>query len=130
MNSVTLCGNVVNSPDVKTTVSGVTVATFRVATNETYRDKQGKTQTKAEFHRIVVFGATATACGKYLSKGRQCLITGKLQTNSYTDKDNVKRYSTEVVAANVQFLGVAPKADGSAPDALPQASEAEDDIDY
>jgi single-strand DNA-binding protein len=76
-----------------------------IATNESWTDKNGQKQEKTEWHRVVVFGKLAELCGQYLQKGRQAYIEGKLQTRSWQDKDNQTRYTTEVVAQSVQFLG-------------------------
>jgi single-strand DNA-binding protein len=76
-----------------------------LATNESWTDKSGQKQERTEWHRIVVWGKMAEICGQYLSKGRQAFIEGKLQTREWNDKEGHKRYTTEVVAQNVQFLG-------------------------
>lgn len=104
-NLVILTGNLGNDPEIRYTANGTPVANFRMATNEVYNDKQGVRQEKTEWHRIVVWGKMAEACGEYLSKGRQVHIQGKLQTRSWKDKDNVTRYTTEIIAQRVEFLG-------------------------
>jgi single-strand DNA-binding protein len=79
---------------------------FTVATSESWSDKNsGQKQEKTEWHRIVVWGKLAELCNQYLSKGRQAYVEGKLQTRSWDDKDGNKRYTTEVVATTVQFIG-------------------------
>jgi single-strand DNA-binding protein len=76
-----------------------------VATSENWTDREGQKQERTEWHRVVVWGKQAELCGKYLSKGRQVYIEGRLQTRSWEDNQGQKRYTTEVVATNIQFLG-------------------------
>ncbi len=80
-------------------------ASLRVATNETWNDKSGQRQERTEWHRVVVWGKLAELCSKFLSKGRLVYVEGRLRTRSWDDKDGNKRYSTEVIASDVQFLG-------------------------
>ncbi|NDC22540.1 MAG: single-stranded DNA-binding protein [Proteobacteria bacterium] len=105
MNRVTLLGRLGNDPELKQTPAGESVANFSLATNKSWTDKSGQKQQKTEWHRIVVWKKTAENCAKYLKKGRQALVEGELQTREWTDKEGVKRYTTEIVAQNVQFLG-------------------------
>lgn len=105
VNRVFLMGNLGVDPEVRFTPSGQAVANFRIATNESWTDKQGQKQEKTEWHRIVVWGKLAELCGEYLKKGRQCFVEGRLQTREWTDKEGKKNYTTEIVANNVQFLG-------------------------
>lgn len=105
MNKVILLGRLGNDPELKYLASGSAVANFTLATNESYTDKTGQKVQKAEWHRIVVFGKAAEHCAQYLKKGSQALLEGKLQTRSWDDKQSGgKRYMTEIVAFNVQFL--------------------------
>ena len=105
MNKVILIGNLGQNPEVKHSASGQAICNLSIATNESWTDKNGQKQEKTEWHRVVVFGRLAEICGQYLQKGRQAYIEGKLQTRSWQDKDNQTRYTTEVVAQTVQFLG-------------------------
>lgn len=105
VNKVMLIGRLGNDPEVRYTSNGGAVANFNVATNESWTDKQGQKQEKTEWHRIVVWGKLAELCGQYLSKGRQVFVEGRLQTREWQDKEGGKRYTTEVVVQNVQFLG-------------------------
>jgi single-strand DNA-binding protein len=105
VNKVILVGRLGQNPEVRYTPSGSAVANFSVATNETWTDKQGQKQERTEWHRIVVWGKLAELCGKYLEKGRQCYVEGRLQTRSWQDKDGTTKYSTEVQATTIQFLG-------------------------
>src|SRR5690606_3389198 len=86
------------------TQSGTAVGNLRIATNEKWTDKSGQRQERTEWHRVVVFGKTAENCSKYLKKGRQIYVEGRIQTNEWQDKDGNKRYTTEIVATNVTFL--------------------------
>jgi single-strand DNA-binding protein len=92
------------------------VANFRIATSESWTDKNQQKQERTEWHRIVVWGKLAELCGEYLKKGRQCYVEGRLQTREWTDKEGKKNYTTEVVANQVTFLGGRPEgAGGGAP---------------
>jgi single-strand DNA-binding protein len=105
VNKVILVGNLGADPEVRFTPSGQAVANFRIATSESWTDKSGQKQERTEWHRIVVWGKLGELCGEYLAKGRQCFVEGRLQTREWTDKENKKNYTTEVVASNVVFLG-------------------------
>ncbi len=105
VNKVILVGNLGAHPEVRFTPSGQAVANFRIATSENWTDKTGQKQERTEWHRIVVWGKLGELCGEYLGKGRQCYVEGRLQTREWTDKENKKNYTTEVVANNVVFLG-------------------------
>ena len=99
-----ICGNLGKDPEVRTTQSGVKVATLSVATNEKWKDKDGNMQEAVEWHRVVVWDKTADLCEKYLAKGRQVLVEGQNQTRKWTDKDGVERWTTEIKATRVVFL--------------------------
>lgn len=106
INKVIIIGRLGNDPEVRYTPSGSAVAKFSVATSEEWKDKNtGEKKERTEWHRITAWGKLGEICGEYLSKGRQVYVEGRLQTSSYDDKDGVKRYSTEIVASDVQFLG-------------------------
>ena len=104
VNKVMIIGRLGADPEVKEISSGNTVTTLSVATSESWNDKQGQKQERTEWHRVVVWGKLAELCGKYLSKGRQLYVEGRLQTRSWEDQNGQKKYTTEVVANNVQFL--------------------------
>lgn len=108
VNKVILIGRLGQDPEVRYTPSGQAVANFSMATSENWTGKDGQKQERTEWHRIVVWGRLAELCKDYLRKGRQVYIDGKLQTRSWDDKDGKKRYTTEIVANTVQFLGTAP----------------------
>jgi single-strand DNA-binding protein len=105
VNKVILIGNLGADPEVRFTPGGQAVANFRIATSDTWTDKNGQKQERTEWHRIVVWGKLAELCGEYLKKGRQCYVEGRLQTREWTDKEGRKNYTTEVVANSVVFLG-------------------------
>jgi len=113
LNKAQLIGHLGSDPEVKFTPSGQAVCNFSVATNESWKDKDGNKQERTEWHRIVVWGKLAEVCGKYLAKGRQAYIEGRIQTRNYDDKEGVKRYVTEIVAEEVKFLGGGDKEEGS-----------------
>ena len=115
VNKVILVGRLGQNPEVKHTPSGAAVANFSIATNESWTDKQGQKQEKTEWHRIVVWGKTAELCGQYLTKGRQVYLEGRLQTRQWQDKDGQTKYTTEINAATVQFLGGQAGAGAGAP---------------
>lgn len=104
VNKVILVGRLGADPEVKAISSGNTVCRLNIATSETWT-KDGQKQEKTEWHRVNVWGKLAEICGKHLSKGRQVYVEGKLQTRQWEDQQGQKRYSTEIVASTVQFLG-------------------------
>lgn len=105
INKVIIIGRLGADPEVKTITGGSTVARLSIATSENWTDREGQKQERTEWHRVVVWGKLAELCGKYLSKGRQAYIEGRLQTRSWEDQQGQKRYATEIVANTVQFLG-------------------------
>lgn len=105
VNKVILLGRLGQNPEIRHTPSGASVANFSLATNESWTDKNGQKQEKTEWHRIVVWGKLAELCGQYLTKGRQAFIEGKLQTRQWQDKDGQTKYTTEILAQTVQFIG-------------------------
>jgi len=107
VNKVILVGNLGVDPEVRFTPGGQAVANFRIATSESWKDKDGQKQERTEWHRIVVWGKLGELCGEYLKKGRQVYLEGRLQTREWNDKEGKKNYTTEVVASNVCFLGSA-----------------------
>jgi single-strand DNA-binding protein len=119
VNKVILVGNLGADPEVRFTPSGQAVANFRIATSENWTDKAGQKQERTEWHRIVVWGKLGELCGEYLAKGRQCFVEGRLQTREWTDKENKKNYTTEVVASNVVFLG-GPRGEAGAGNGRPR----------
>ena len=105
VNKVILVGNLGKDPELRYTPSGTAVATFSLATTERYKDREGNKQTKTEWHNIVAWRQLAEICGKYLHKGKQIYVEGKIQNRSYDDRDGNKRYISEVVVNEMQMLG-------------------------
>lgn len=105
VNKVIIIGRLGQDPELKTIPSGQQVARLNVATSESFTGKDGSKQERTEWHRIVAWGKLADLCGRYLTKGRQVYIEGKLNTRSWEDQQGQKKYSTEIVANTVQFLG-------------------------
>lgn len=104
VNKVILIGRLGQDPEVRMTPNGQAVCSLRLATSESWT-KDGNKEERTEWHRVVVWGRQAELAGKYLKKGRACFIEGKLQTRSWDDQQTgQKRYSTEIVASNIQFL--------------------------
>ncbi|HXH76123.1 MAG TPA: single-stranded DNA-binding protein [Bacteriovoracaceae bacterium] len=113
VNKVILLGRLGQDPELKYTPGGSAVCNFSMATTEAWTDKQGQKQEKTEWHRIVVWGKLAELCNQYLAKGRQAFLEGRLQTRSWDDKEGHKRYTTEILATTVQFIGGATASQGS-----------------
>lgn len=116
LNSVTLLGNVGNDPELRYTPQQNPVTTFSLATSEKFDGKE-----VTEWHKIVVWGKNAENCAKYVEKGKQVLVEGKLKTRSWDDKNTgVKRYATEIIAHRVLFLGGQSNQATSQPKAAPR----------
>jgi len=113
INKVILIGNLGADPETRAMPSGTTVANLRVATSESWRDKQtGEQQERTEWHRVALFGRLAEVAGEYLRKGSQVYIEGSLRTRKWQDKQGNERYSTEIIGNDLQMLG--GRAGGSA----------------
>ena len=113
VNKVILIGNVGQDPETKYMPSGGAVTNLSIATSESWKDKQtGQPQERTEWHNIVVWGPLAEICGKYLHKGKQVYIEGKIQNRSYDDRDGNKRYISEIVASEMQMLSRAGEQSG------------------
>ncbi len=113
VNKVILVGRLGQDPEVRYTPSGVAVANFSLATSEEWTDKNsGEKQERTEWHRIVAWRRLGEICGEYLRKGSQVYIEGKLQTRSWEDRDGNKRYTTEIIANQMQMLGAASDKGG------------------
>ncbi len=106
VNKVIIVGNLGADPDTRHTGSGTAITTLSVATSESWTDKQsGEKQERTEWHRVKMFGRLAEIAGEYLKKGRQVYIEGSLRTDKYTDKQGVEKYSTDIIASEMQMLG-------------------------
>jgi single-strand DNA-binding protein len=106
VNKVILVGNLGADPETRYTASGAAITNIRIATSESWRDKQtGENQERTEWHRVVFFGRLAEISGEYLRKGSQVYIEGSLRTNKWQGQDGQDRYTTEVIASEMQMLG-------------------------
>lgn len=106
INKVILVGNLGKDPEIRYTASGAAIANITIATTESWRDKQsGEKQEKTEWHRVVFFSRLAEIVGEYLKKGSQVYVEGRLQTRKWQDKSGQDRYTTEIVANEMQMLG-------------------------
>ncbi len=115
INKVILIGNLGADPETRAMPSGTTVANLRVATSESWRDKQtGEQQERTEWHRVALFGRLAEIAGEYLRKGSQVYIEGSLRTRKWQDKQGNERYSTEIIGNELQMLGGRGGAGGGA----------------
>jgi len=104
-NNVRLIGNLGMNPDVKELNGGKKLAKFSIATSETYKGEDGNKVTETQWHNLVVWGKQADVVEKYLKKGNEVAIEGKLSSRNYTDKDGVKRYVTEIIVNDLLLLG-------------------------
>jgi len=129
INKVILVGNMGKDPEIRHLEGGATVASFSLATSEYYTDRRTNEKvTQTEWHNVVAWRKTAEFIEKYLGKGRQVYVEGKLKTRNWTDKDGVTRYTTEVVADTVQPLGARPDAanKGEFSGSIPETSVAKE----
>src|SRR3954468_9238547 len=109
LNKAMIFGNITRDPELRALPSGMNVVNFSVATNRTYKDRDGKKQEQTDFHNIVVFGRQADTVNQYLKKGSSVFVEGRMQTRSWEGKEGEKKYRTEIVADRVQF---GPRAGG------------------
>jgi single-strand DNA-binding protein len=113
VNKVILVGNLGKDPELIKVSSGTSLCKFSIATTERFKNRQGEQQEKTEWHNIIAWGGLAETCGKWLHKGKQVYIEGKLQTTSYEDDNGTRRYRTEVVANTMQMLGRVSESSGT-----------------
>ena len=122
LNRVMLIGNLGKDPELRYTGSGVAVATFTIATNESWKDQDGNMQERTEWHNIVAWRKLAEICGEWLKKGKKVYVEGRIQTRSYDDKNTgQKRYITEIVADNMIMLD--SRSSAETPSAAPSYEE-------
>ncbi|RME21728.1 MAG: single-stranded DNA-binding protein [Deltaproteobacteria bacterium] len=105
VNKVILIGHLGADPETRYTQDGQPVTNFRVATSERFTGRSGELEERTEWHRVVTFGKLAEICGQYLAKGRLVYVEGRLQTRKWEDRNGATRYTTEIVAQTVNFLG-------------------------
>ena len=113
MNNCVLCGNLTKDVELTSTTNGTAVGRFTLAVQRSYANENGERE--ADFINIVVWRGQAENCAKYLKKGSKALVTGELHIRSYEDKDGVKKYATEIVANQVEFVGQKASGDGENP---------------
>ena len=133
INKVILIGTMGRDPEMQYSASGTAVCTISVATSESWKDKSGEKVEKTEWHRVVAFQKLAEIMGKYLVKGSTLYIEGKLQTRKWQDKDGADRYTTEIVARDMQMLGSKPaesKPEGFRKEKEPDPGFDDDDIPF
>lgn len=144
INKVILVGHVGNAPEVRQTTDGSTFATLSLATNETWKDKQtGEKQERTEWHRVIFFRQLADIVGKYVKKGSRLYIEGSLRTRKWQDQQGIERYSTEIVAGDMQMLDSRHEENASnntsnypvqnplpASNPLPVAQDFDDDVPF
>ncbi|WP_411766015.1 single-stranded DNA-binding protein [Winogradskyella sp. A3E31] len=104
-NKVQLIGNLGNDPEIVNLESGKMLAKFSIATNESYKNSNGEKVTDTQWHNIVAWGKTAQIVEKYIAKGKEVAVTGKLTNRAWQDKDGVKRYTTEIICNELLMLG-------------------------
>jgi single-strand DNA-binding protein len=108
VNKVILIGNLGADPEVRYTAGGQALATVKLATSESWTDKEGNKQERTEWHRVKFFGRLAEVVGEYLKKGRQVYVEGSIRTDKYTGQDGIERYATDIIASEMQMLGGPP----------------------
>jgi single-strand DNA-binding protein len=110
MNQVILIGNLTAKPELKTTPSGRSVGSASIATNKTYKDQNGEKKTVTQFHKLVIWGKSAEILNQYTDKGSKIMVSGELQTRNWTGQDGIKRYITEILVQEFEFLSSAKPA--------------------
>ena len=125
VNKVILVGNLGADPEMRYLPSGEAVANIRIATTDTWKDKDGNKQEATEWHRVSFFGRQAEVCGQYLKKGSQVYIEGRIRTRKWQDKEGQERYTTEIEANEMQMLGGKPAGDSAQSQQKPQQRNAQ-----
>ncbi len=126
LNKVLIVGRLTQDPETRTTTGGQSVTSFSVATNRIWNNKQGERQEQTEFHNVVAWQKLGEICGQYLKKGQETLVTGRLQTRSWEDKEGKKNYRTEIIAEEVNFgakAGGGQSRTGDKPSPAPKKEE-------
>jgi len=126
LNKVLLIGRLGGDPELRYTADGVPVATFNVATSETYKDKSGSKQEKTEWHRVVAWRKLGEIAGEYLKKGKLVYIEGKIQSRDYEGKDGIKRKTFEIIASEMKMLGSAGEGRQTGEERKPYANHNSD----
>lgn len=125
VNKVILVGNLGADPEIRYSGQGMAICTIKVATSESWTDKStGEKKEKTEWHRVKMFGKLAEIAGEYLQKGRQVYIEGSLRTEKYTGQDGIERYTTDIMASEMQLLGTGKGRDAAEPAPAPASAPA------
>ena len=119
VNKVLIIGNAGKDPETKYTESGTAVCTLTMATKHSWKEKDGQRQEKTEWHRVVFWGKLAEIVDKYVKKGSQVYVEGRIETRKWTDKNGHDKYTTEIVADQMQMLSGKPKAEVDNDDEVP-----------
>jgi len=122
-NKAIIAGRLGRDPEIRYTTAGKAVCNFSVATSEVWTDANGEKQEKTEWHNVTCWEKLAEACGNFLAKGRQCIVEGKIQTRKWQDKEGNDRYSTDIIASRVEFLGSKNDQQNQKPSSEPAKSE-------
>ena len=130
MNKAMVIGNLGNDPEIRYTQSQIPVATFSVASTERWKDAEGNRQERTEWHRVVAWRRLAEVCGDHLHKGDKVFIEGKMQTRKWEDQNGVIRYTTEIVARELEMLGGRQDSAGSPPQGENNEPPMPDDVPF
>ena len=130
MNKAMVIGNLGNDPEIRYTQSEIPVATFSVASTERWKDSDGNKQERTEWHRVVAWRRLAEVCGEHLHKGDKVFIEGKMQTRKWEDQDGNTRYTTEIVARDLEMIGGRQENAGSPSDSDNAEPPMPDDIPF
>jgi len=130
INKVILIGHLGSDPEKRFMPNGNATCRYSVATSETWKDKNGEKQEHTEWHRIVMFGNIAEIACEYLKKGAAVYIEGRLRTQEWTDKENIKRYTTEIIADTMKMLGKRYKAEAKTSNSTQPDTDIDDDIPF
>ena len=130
INKVILIGHLGSDPEKRFMPNGNATCRYSVATSETWKDKNGEKQEHTEWHRIVMFGKIAETACEYLKKGAAVYIEGRLRTQEWTDKENIKRYTTEIIADTMKMLGKRDKAEAKTNNSTQPDTDIDDDIPF
>jgi len=134
INKAIIIGNLGKDPEVRYSQTGGAIASFSIATTETWKKQDGTKEEKTEWHKIVAFGRLAEICGEYLSKGSKVYLEGKIQTRKWENKDGVTQYTTEIVAREMKMLtqrnGEAGSSDRANQNEEPPFPEMDDSVPF
>lgn len=130
MNKAMIIGNLGNDPEIRYTQDGIPVATFSVATTERWKDGEGNRQEHTDWHRVVAWRGLAEVCGEHLSKGSKVFIEGKLRTRKWEDQNGNTRYTTEIIARDLEMLGGRQQDNGGSPPNQEEPPMPDDDVPF